>query len=48
MLRINPLINQVTGVPLSVGRGAFLLAVGERAVWVINVGDETVSRIELR
>jgi DNA-binding SARP family transcriptional activator/streptogramin lyase len=47
LVRIDPRSNEVTDV-IPVGRFPGKVASGYGFVWVVNIGDETISRVELR
>jgi len=46
VIRIDPLTGSAIGTPIPVGRGPITIAASPEAVWVTNLLDGTVSRIE--
>ena len=36
----------MAGAPIPVGQNPIGIAIGKRAIWVANHGDDTVTRIE--
>ena len=46
MTRIDPQTGKVVGTAIPVGKDPLGIAAGSDSVWVVNHGDDTVTRIE--